>query len=411
VIATASDSASAARTAWAAAGRALRAGDSSAMRHAIERAATFWPGQQTYVWNLAVIAAAQRDTATLHAALARYAGLGLGRDLSTHPAFAPYKDAPWFERLRVLHDAHRAPLANSATRAVLPDSTLWPEGVDFDPRSGNFYVGSIRRRTIVEVSPSGTTRELWPREQKNIGAVMGVRSDSSRNVLWATLTGLPQMSGFVPADTGIAALVQVRASDGAILKRWDLPVGQHVLGDLAVAPDGAVYVTDSRDPALYRLRSDADTLEVIRNPLFRSLQGIAVAPGGLVAYVADYSHGILRVDLATGDVTRVADPPNSTTLGCDGIVWFANSIVAVQNGVAPARVVRFRLDAAGTRIVRADVLDRNFAVADEPTIGTIAGGEFVYVANSQWEKYSEDGALAPGARLTRPVLLGIPLRP
>ena len=381
------------------------------MRHAIERAASFWPSQQTYVWSLAVIAAAQRDTATLRVALTRYADLGLGRDLSTQPAFTPYKESRWFELLRAAHDGNRAMLANSRTRAVLPDSTIWPEGVDFDPRSGNFYVGSIRRRTIVEVLPNGSTRELWPREQKGIGAVMGVRVDTGRKVLWATLTGLPQMSGFVPTDTAIAALIQVRARDGTILKRWDLPVGHHVLGDLALGPDGAVYVSDSRDPVLYRLRSHTDTIEAIRHPLFRSLQGIAVAPDGRVVYVADYSHGILRVDVASGSVTRVADPPNSTTLGCDGIVWFENSIVAVQNGVVPPRIMRFRLDPTGHRIVGADVLDRNFEVADEPTIGTIAGREFVYVANSQWEKYSEDGALNPGARLTRPVLLAVSLPP
>ena len=41
----------------------------------------------------------------------------------------------------------------------------------------------------------------------------------------------------------------------------------------------------------------------------------------------------------------------------------------------------------------------------------IAGGEFVYVANSQWEKYTESGARIPARRLTAPVLLGVPLRP
>jgi sugar lactone lactonase YvrE len=178
---------------------------------------------------------------------------------------------------------------------------------------------------------------------------------------------------------------------------------------VAVGPSGDVYVSDSNEPVLYRLRRGADSLERITSPLFRSLQGIAPAPDGRSLYVADYSHGIFRVDLATGRSIRVHDAPRSTSLGCDGIVWDRGGIIAIQNGVAPARVVRFALDATGSRFVSADVIDRNPAVADEPTIGTIVGRDFVYVANSQWEKRGDDGAPRPGTRLTPPVLLAVPL--
>jgi hypothetical protein len=120
---------------------------------------------------------------------------------------------------------------------------------------------------------------------------------------------------------------------------------------------------------------------------------------------------MLVVDLASRTVTRVADAPGSTSLGCDGIIWDRGAIVAVQNGVSPARVVRFVLDATGTRFTRADVLDQNVGLADEPTIGTIAGHEFVYVANSQWDKHDAAGAAIPGKTLTPPTLLAVPLPP
>jgi len=108
-------------------------------------------------------------------------------------------------------------------------------------------------------------------------------------------------------------------------------------------------------------------------------------------------------------VMRVSDAPHTTSLGCDGIALDRGAIVAVQNGVYPPRVVRFVLDAGGTRIAVVEVLDRNVAVADEPTIGAVVGREFVYVANSQWEKHTTNGALVPGARLRGPVLLAVPL--
>jgi hypothetical protein len=71
--------------------------------------------------------------------------------------------------------------------------------------------------------------------------------------------------------------------------------------------------------------------------------------------------------------------------------------------------MRYVLDPAGERIVRAELVDRNSDVADEPTIGTVAGGEFVYVANSQWEKHDERGARIAARPLTSPVLLAVPL--
>ncbi|MGE0441524.1 MAG: hypothetical protein AB7S39_13645 [Gemmatimonadales bacterium] len=39
----------------------------------------------------------------------------------------------------------------------------------------------------------------------------------------------------------------------------------------------------------------------------------------------------------------------------------------------------------------------------------MVGDRFVYVANSQWEKYAEDGSRRPGTVLAQPVLLSVPI--
>jgi hypothetical protein len=224
------------------------------------------------------------------------------------------------------------------------------------------------------------------------------------------MAGIPQMQGFLPADSTIAALVRIRISDGAIERRWNLdPARQHVLGDLTLGPRGDVFVTDSQDPVLYRLRPGSDSLESIRNPLFRSLQGLAATSDGRFLYVADYSHGLLRVDLGNASVIRIDEPPQATTLGIDGLALRGRSIIAIQNGVSPARVLRLDLDDDGGRIVRADVIDRNWRIAGEPTIGTLAGNDFVYVANSQGENYTDSGARRAAIPLRAPILLSLPV--
>jgi sugar lactone lactonase YvrE len=305
--------------------------------------------------------------------------------------------------------------ADSLARGVLlrelADSTLWPEGVDRDPRTGAFYVASVRHRTVVRVSNDGTEHELWPRDDPRLGAVLGVRVDPRRPVVWATTSGIPQMKGWTPADSAIAALLRIDARTGSILRRWDLPVAPrgHVLGDLALGPRGDVYLTDSNEPVLYRLRPGGDTLERITHPLFRSLQGMAPTADDRFVYVADYSRGLLRVRLADGDVRRVGVAAGMDTRGCDGIVLHRGTIVAVQNGATPARIVRFVLNAAGDSIVAMQTIDQHPALAPEPTIGTMMGDRFVYVADSQWEEYDDAGRLKPGAHLMRPRLVAVPL--
>lgn len=406
------DSAAAARTAWRTATNALRTGDTTSALREVERANNAWPAQEFYGWARVVLSAATHDTTRLITALNVYGRMGFGRDIRSMKDFAPLLTNP-----RTTADASRIqknaePLVRSKQRMQIGDSSYWAEGVDIDPRNGRAYIADVHHRLIVEAAIDGKVlRTLPARGTPNIGAMLGVRIDVARGVLWATTSGIPQMANYTAADSSIASLLRIRLSDGTVEKRWDLkPVpGGHVLGDVVVASNGDVFMTDSNEPVLYRLRSNADSLERFTNPLFRSLQGMAPTPDGRFVYVADYSHGLMRVDLQSRGVIRLTDAQGWSSLGCDGIVLYRGSIIAVQNGSEPRRIIQFTLDETGTRLVRGEVLDRN-PLADEPTIGTLLGDEFVYVANSQWDKHDEEGAPVAGTHLKAPVLLSIRLK-
>ena len=406
------DSASVARAAWGRMNAARRTGDLTAARTEALRAATAWPTQPAYQWGRAVLAARTGDTAGALAALHDYAALGLGRDLASDSSIAALRVAPGFDAVRAAHDRNRAPIARGVVLREVRDSTLWPEGVDHDRRSrqASFSRASAAARscespaTAPRASSGPTARTASARcsafeSMPRVGASGRRRPGSSR---WRATR---------PRDSAIAALLLVDPGTGRIERRWDLPVipGGHVLGDVALGPRGEVWVTDSNEPVLYRLRPGADTLDRFRHPLFRSLQGMAPSSDGRFVYVADYSHGLLRVRVSDGSVIRLPDAPGSTSLGCDGIVLHRGAIVAVQNGVAPPRIVRFTLNAAGDRIVAARVLDQQPALAPEPTIGTMVGNDFVYVATSQWETHDESGRRLPGAPLPAARLIAVPV--
>ena len=410
-LSNAADSATSARRLVSTGVAVLRTGDTASAHRSLVSATEVWPTQPAYLWTRARTAALAHDTADVVTALTRYAALGASRPLAGDPVLGSLAADP---RLRIVSAAlatNGAPLVRSTTHATLADSTIWPEGVTYDAGRKRYFVGSVRHRTVYVHDASGT-RPLWTGVRRDVGAVLGVHIDPDGMHLWATTAGIPQMAGYTPADSAIAALLKVRIADGVIVSRWDLPLSAagHTLGDVAVSATGDVFTSDSREPVLYRLRPGKLVLEAYRDPLFRSLQGVAPAPDGRAVYVADYSHGLLRLDLTTGAVTRLADAPSSTSLGVDGLVWYHGSLIGVQNGVTPPRIVRFRLDAAGSRIVEQEVLDRNTGVADEPTIGVIVGQRYVYVANSQWDKHDDDGTRVPGTALAPALLLAIPLR-
>ncbi|HYC52346.1 MAG TPA: hypothetical protein VEB19_14640 [Gemmatimonadaceae bacterium] len=401
------DSARTARSAWASAVRAIREGDTTAARVQVDRAASAWPTQPYYRWQQILLAARAHDTALVRAKLLAFTRMELSADLEDS-ALSEFRERPWFAHVRSLNAANASPIVRSEAFAILRTPTIWPEGVDVDVSSGTVYVSSIRHRTIMEFKAGHVERPLWPLDS-GPGAVLAVRRAPSGDALWVTIAGLPQMRGFHPSDSGTAALLKVRIADGAILRRIDLPPGKHVPGDLAVTRAGDIYVSDSHEPVLYRLAAGSDRLEAIRSPLFRSLQGIAIDPSGRV-FLADYSHGLLRLDPATGEVIRIADAPHSTALGCDGIAWHNGAIIAIQNGFAPARIMRFRLNGAADSVATAEVIDRNSALADEPTLGVVIGDDLYYVANSQWEKYTAAGVLRPGVILSPPVILRLRLK-
>jgi hypothetical protein len=96
-------------------------------------------------------------------------------------------------------------------------------------------------------------------------------------------------------------------------------------------------------------------------------------------------------------------------LGIDGLYYVDGSLVGIQNGVTPWRVVRLRLSPAGDRIVGSEPLDRAHPSHEEPTLGVVVGHDLYYVANSQYERFTQDGRVAQPDRLELPVVLRLRL--
>jgi len=126
-------------------------------------------------------------------------------------------------------------------------------------------------------------------------------------------------------------------------------------------------------------------------------------------FIADYAHGIARVDRVTHRVAMLPVPPGVFLTGLDALVLYRGELIATQNGITPHRLIRVRINSDGDRVTAVETLEMNLPPYREPTLGTLVGAHFFYIANSPWDSFDKNGVLAPMERLRGPMILRAPL--
>lgn len=398
------DRPAAARAALRRASEAQRDGRAEAALAEALAAAEAWPVQPAYAEAALRLATAAGDTATVARLLSRLTALESGQAALEAPALtALAARSPAVAAARgALERALRS--TGPATAITIPDTTWFPEGLARDPVTGTLYLTSLRHRTIGWVTPDGTLRPLLAPTTPVPLAPFAVVVDSVRRVLYAATGVAPAMLGRVPADSMRAELLCIALADGRITGRWPLADGLVTPGEMALLPNGDVLVSDALRGALHRWRAATGTWVTRRDPWLRSPQGLAPSADGRVVYVADWSTGLLRWDLAADSLTRVMEPAGTTLVGMDGLRRAGGALIGVQNGLAPARVVRITLAPDGRRATAVTTLDRPLLDGD-PTTGVVVDGAFLYVATSQWPMWDDDGTRRPDHPRLPPVIL------
>jgi DNA-binding beta-propeller fold protein YncE len=179
----------------------------------------------------------------------------------------------------------------------------------------------------------------------------------------------------------------------SLARSIDVPLANQ-LNDVAVAPDGTLLVTDSGGGGVWRLDPQTGSVEALV-PLGKApgANGIAVAPGGDVAYVAA-SRRPLRVDLRSGEVVPLTLPPRENAAAIDGLYWHDGTLIGVQNVTTPARVIRLRLAADGRTVTAVETLQSHHQAAfDEPTTAAIAPGGLYVLARTQVSRFNAKGEI------------------
>ena len=301
----------------------------------------------------------------------------------------------------------------------LPILDMMPEDISFDQSASSFLMSSIRHHRLYQVrlpdngNGTCTAEELPLDDEARHWPMSAVSWDSRRNLIWATASALRGFSDVSEADAGKTALFAIDRQSGKVVRRFDLSTSDPAgFGDMYLARDGTVYVSDNIGGGLYRVRGDvrSASLEKIADGLF-SPQTPALAADGKRLFVADYSTGIAIIDLRKPAASRLEylpHPDDVAVTGLDGLYGFGNSLIGIQNGTEPERIMRFRLNRQQTRIISAQVIEQSTQRLGEPTHAVLVGRRFYVSANVGWDKVDDRGQLKSGERFTAPVLLSFP---
>jgi tetratricopeptide (TPR) repeat protein len=377
----------------------------------LKKALELIPDHPTLFYNIAAISALQGHKDEAIASLSHIAAMGLALHPEKDGDFDSIKESEEFKNVLKKFESNKAPIIKSTTAFTIHEKGLITEGLAYDPLSEIFFVSSVHKRKIIAIGKDGEAK-TFADEQAGLWSVLGMRVDAKRRLLWATTTAFPQMVDFNKEEENSSAVLKFDLRTGKLIRRYLLAnkPRPHALGDLTIATSGDVYATDSLSPAVYVIHPEKDEIELfLENDGWVSPQGLAFSSDGRHLFMADYSTGLFDIEVHTGKVAHLPPLEGATLLGIDGLYFYNGSLIAVQNGVSPWRVVRLDLSKDFKRVERLQVAEANNPLFDEPTLGVLVNDSFYFVANSQWGLVDDKGQLGPPDKLADPIILRLKL--
>ena len=270
----------------------------------------------------------------------------------------------------------------------IADPELIPEGIAYDPQTKTFFVGSTWKRKIVAVDAAGKARDFTKEAQDGVYGFVGLRVDAARRTLWAISSnagGTMPARGLDKSCLGCSMVTRYDIGSGKLLKKYLLSNADapHFLNDIAIAPSGDAYITDTMTGGVYRITRAKDTLERwidLGAQVYPN--GIDITPGGSVLFVATEA-GLRKIDVKTGAVTEISRNVGSI----DGLYFHHNSLIAIQPFEEFRKVARFRLTPALDGVAGIDTLEASNPLFRQPTTGVIVGDDFYFIANAQLQAF------------------------
>jgi sugar lactone lactonase YvrE len=264
---------------------------------------------------------------------------------------------------------------------ALPGDRAFPENIA-STRDGTLYVGSLGAGGVFRISGQRPPPEMWIKPGAfGSRSIFGVLADERSNTLWVCSNDLSAVGVAGPSTESGSNLKGFDLKTGAGKLSAALPGEHRLCNDIAVGPDGSVFVTNTDAPQILRLPPGGKQLEVwlsdpsLQPPSGGGLDGIAFGSDGNL-YVDTFGPGELyRIDVhggLAGKVTKLH--PSRPLQRTDALRLLSKNRFLLVEGVG--RVDRIAIHGDEVKV---ETLKDGFEV---PTAAT-AIGRTVWVAEGQ----------------------------
>ena len=221
---------------------------------------------------------------------------------------------------------------------------VYSEGIGYHAGNGDFFVGSTNGGAVYRGNAS--------RGNRQIELFLPAGSDGRTDVRGIKVN--PQGQLFL-AGGPTGTMWMYDAVSGQLLSSFRNGIQGSFINDVAIAPDGAAYFTDSNVPLLYRIKADAQGIyrfefwrdlrdTVIQYGQGFNLNGIVVTPDNKYLIVVQTNTGkLFRIATDTKEVTEITLAGGDRMTNGDGLLLDGQILHVVRNSLN--LIVQLRLAA------------------------------------------------------------------
>jgi len=197
---------------------------------------------------------------------------------------------------------------------------IFPESLT-STKNGDVYFGSLGQDSVYRARSNESQAKTWIQPKSNgLATVLGVFADEKAGVLWVCTSTTGGRNGQPVA--GETALKAFNLKDASFKASYPFP-GNGLCNDIAVAKDGTVYVADTTQNRVLRLKKGASALDVWAgpDPMLAGADGIALLADGNVYVNSVTQSTLMRIDVkkdgSAGPITKLE--PSRALMGPDGM--------------------------------------------------------------------------------------------
>jgi len=210
--------------------------------------------------------------------------------------------------------------AADRTEITFDGPRIFPESLT-STKNGDVYFGSLGQDSVYRATSKESQAKTWIQPKSNgLATVLGVFADEKAGVLWVCTSTTGGRNGQPVA--GETALKAFNLKDASFKASYPFP-GNGLCNDIAVAKDGTVYVADTTQNRVLRLKKGASALDVWAADamLLAGADGIALLADGNVYVNSVTQSTLMRIDVkkdgSAGPITKLE--PSRPLMGPDGM--------------------------------------------------------------------------------------------